>query len=67
MEGPASCKWKSSKWEGSHTGCLAPLYIATLQSKPTKQQASTAAEVYHHMKYIIKALLHPMHTVHAHD
>ena len=44
-----------------------PLYIATLQSKPTKQQASTAAEVCHHMKYIIKALLHPMHTVHAHD
>jgi len=43
------------------------VYIATLQSKPTKQQASTAAEVYHHLKYIIKALLHPMHTVHAHD
>ncbi len=33
------------------------VYVATLLSKPTKQQASTAAaEVYHCMKYIIKAL-----------
>jgi len=40
------------------------VYIATLQSK---QQATIAAEVYHNMKNVIKALLQPMHTVHAHD
>jgi len=57
----------SANTAGGAPVSAAPVYNATLQSKPTKQQASTAAEVYHHMKYIIKALLHPMHTVHAHD
>ena len=39
---------------------------ATLQSKLTKKQASTAAEVYYRMKCINEALLQPTHTEHEH-